>query len=120
MSNTEEKQFRGKKHEVNADGARVITGHYDEIKDWRMDPKGYFLIRINPETKMLEVGHCIKGNEVLTIVQGDKPQDVYFSVVTEGITEDPIHLAYLGKELEKAFIARKLGIEYVQDSELEF
>ena len=33
---------------------KQITARYDKIKDWKMDPAGYFLIRLNREKKMLE------------------------------------------------------------------
>lgn len=98
---------------------KVIKARYDPIKDWRMDKAGYFLIRINPKTNKLEVGLCKKNNVVEVIVEGDNPEDIYNTVVREKITTDPTHIGYLGKELQKAFIARELKIPYVQDDALD-
>ncbi|MFQ5531486.1 MAG: hypothetical protein ACE5ES_02620, partial [Candidatus Nanoarchaeia archaeon] len=36
----------------------VIEAKYDRIKDWKMDPKGYFLIKTYPETKEIGAGFC--------------------------------------------------------------
>ena len=35
-----------------------ITAKYDKIKDWVMDPKGYFLIDIDRKSNLLRVGYC--------------------------------------------------------------
>jgi len=96
-----------------------MKGSYDVLKDWVMDPKGYVLIRINEKTKMLELGHCRRNNEIETLIEGKTPQDVYFSACQKGLISRLDHAAYIGKELEKAFIAQQLGIPYVQDNPLD-
>ena len=97
----------------------VIKATHDPIKDWRMDPKGYFLIRIDRKNELIEIGLCKKGNVILKKIVGKTAEDIGYTVVREKITEHPQHLVYLGKELEKAEIALKLGIEYVQDTRLK-
>jgi tetrahydromethanopterin S-methyltransferase subunit A len=96
-----------------------IKGKYHELNDWVMDPKGYFLIRANIKTKKLELGHCRRNNEIEVLITGETPQEVYFTACQMGLVSRLDHAAYLGKELQKAFTALELGIDYVQDSLLE-
>ena len=96
-----------------------IQGHFDEMKDWKYDPKGYFLIRINREKKDIEIAHCRRNNVIEKVIKGKKPQDVYFTACELGLISRTDHAAYLGKELEKAYLALKYDLEYVQDEELD-
>ena len=100
------------------EGYQEIQGSYDDIQDWVMDLKGYFLIKINREKKQLELAHCRKNNIIEIKIVGKRPQDVYFEAIKRGLISRLDHAAYLGKELEKAYLALKLGKNYVQDEEL--
>ena len=86
---------------------------------WRQDPRGYFLIKINRKDRQIEVGFCEAGNVVKLVIVGKKPDEIYHAVFREGLVTKFDHAAYLGKELEKAYIALKTGAKYVQDSDLE-
>ena len=97
---------------------REIRAEYDDRKEFVLDEKGYFLIRIVPEKKMIEVGFCGKRNTVEVKVYGKTPIEIYQNILREKIIERPDHAAYLGRELQKAYIALQLGILYVQDDEL--
>ena len=99
--------------------AKTVKGSYHHIKDWVMDPKGYFLIRLNRDKKVLELGYCKKNNVIELMIYGETPQEVYFTATQMGILSRLDHAAYLGKELEKAYLALKFNLKYVQDSELE-
>ncbi|MBN1646046.1 DUF4346 domain-containing protein [Candidatus Woesearchaeota archaeon] len=96
-----------------------IKGQYHDMKDWTIDPKGYFLIRINRKKKEIEVGFCKKDNVIEVLISGKRPQDIYFEAHKEHLFTNFDHAAYLGKELEKAFLALKYGLAYVQDEELD-
>ncbi len=95
-----------------------IQASYDDRKEFVLDPKGYFLIRIIPESKSIEVGFCKQGNIVEAIITGNNPTEIYQTILREKIIERPDHAAYLGRELQKAALALELGLPYVQDSEL--
>lgn len=99
---------------------KVIKARYDDLKEFVLDEKGYFLIRIVPEKKMIEVGFCGKRNTVEVKVYGKTPIEIYQTILREKIIDRPDHAAYLGRELQKAYIALQLGISYVQDDELVF
>ena len=99
--------------------AKIVRGSYHHIKDWVMDPKGYFLIRVNKDEKCLELGYCKKDNIIELVIYGDTPQEIYFVDSQMGIMSRLDHAAYLGKELEKAYLAMQYNINYIQDSDLE-
>jgi tetrahydromethanopterin S-methyltransferase subunit A len=98
---------------------KVIKGEYHPIKDWKMDKKGYFLIRINRRKKIIELGHCKKDNVIEVVIQGKNPQEIYFNACKMKLVGRFDHAAYLGKELEKAYLALKYRLNYVQDEELK-
>ena len=87
---------------------------------WEMDPAGYFLIRPNRDTRKIEVAFVNNDHEILFQVNGVTPAQIYSRIATMGFKLRPEHWAYLGKELEKVYIAIQQGIEYVQDSRLDF
>lgn len=102
------------------EGYKEITGSYDDLKDIALDSEGYFLIRIDKNTKDIEVAFCKNPNKIYLKIIGKKPQEIYNTVLKEKLTELPEHLAYLGKECQKAYDALKLCIDYVQDEELRY
>lgn len=85
---------------------------------WVLDKKGYFLIRINQEKQLLEVGHCTTDNKLIRVIHGKTPESVMYKMIDIGCLELLDHAAYLGKELQKAYIAMKHGFIYRQDSEI--
>ncbi len=96
-----------------------IDAKYDDEKEFVLDPAGYFLIRINKEKKTIEVGFCNERNKVILKVTGKKPIDIYQQIINkESLNIRKDHCAYLGRELQKAYLALQVGIEYVQDDEL--
>jgi len=109
------------KIEVSEEGNRTVNAEYDDEKEFVMDPKGYFLIKLDRENKKIEVAFCEKPNEVCLKVVGDNPLEIYQTIINkEKLEIRKDHYAYLGRELEKAFIALNENIEYVQDDELDF
>lgn len=106
---------------VSDESSKVIEAEYDDDKEFQLDEKGYFLIRINREDKKIEVGFCEKPNVVSLTVVGKKPIDIYNQIINkEKLEIRKDHCAYLGRELEKAYIALNQNIEYIQDNELDF
>lgn len=97
-----------------------IEENYDEIKDCKIDPDGYFLIKIDKKNKKIIVGFCKQDNKILVKITGKKPADIYHAVLKKGLIKKPDHAAYLGRECQKAYIALQQDIGYVQDEELDF
>lgn len=85
-------------------------------RPWRLDPKGYFLIRVNEELKKIEAAFCdLKENKVRIIIRGNTPLEVYTAIIKENLVTMLDHAADIGVELEKAYIALKYGKKYTQD-----
>jgi len=84
------------------------------IFDWR----GSFFIYT--EDGEIVTQHFTRGREKTQyIFRGKTPEEVYYKIISEGLVSLQQHAAYLGKELEKAYLAIKHGVKYVQDKELE-
>ena len=56
--NTKKDVIKGKWFDIHKRIKKKIIAKYDRIKDWKMDPKGYFLIGIDKEDKIIRVGYC--------------------------------------------------------------
>jgi len=105
----------------SAGEADVIEAHYDRIRDWKMDPLGgYFLIRLNRKGLLIEAGYCRKENKVERIIVGKTAMEIFNTIIRENLVGSLQHAADLGAELQKAEIALKENIKYVQDEPLEF
>jgi len=88
---------------------------------WRMDPKGYCLIKVFYSEGVIGVRHySAHGKEADHEFTGDDSYEIVQHLVTEGFVTTPQHAAYLGHELHKAQTALKLGLEYIQDERLDF
>ena len=98
---------------------KTIKGKYHDLKDFKYDPKGYFLIRVDKENKQIEAGHCKQNNIILTKFTGKRASDVYFSIIKSKLVSKLDHAAYLGKELNKAELALKNNLIYIQDKPLK-
>jgi len=105
--------------EVKEGEVKEITAEYDDTKEFVID-KGYFLIRLNRENKNIEVAYCDEKNNIILKVNGKKPIDIYQTIINkESLPIRKDHAAYLGRELQKAYIALNNNLEYVQDEELD-
>ncbi len=109
------------KREVTTENMKEVQAKYNDEKEFQMDPEGYFLIKTNPKTKDIEVGFCREPNKVALKVTGKKPIEIYQTIINkERLSIRKDHCAYLGRELQKAYLALQLGLEYIQDDELKF
>ncbi len=88
-------------------------------RKWNQDPKGYFTIRPFPERGKIFVRYYTNSHELVHTFSGNKTVELVHELVERGLVSRPEHAGYLGREIEKAHIAMRLGIEYVQDKELE-
>jgi len=103
----------------NDDGVSVVYAHYDDLKEFKMDKNGYFLIRTIPKTKEIEIGFCRKINVVEIIIRGKKPLEIYQTALKLKLISRMDHAAYLGRELQKAYDSLLFNTKYIQDDELK-
>ena len=98
---------------------KVIDAAADyDSNEWVYDRKGYFLIRVNQDTKKIEVGYCRQNNVILQKFSGNTSKELCQAVIKANLISRLDHAAYLGRETNKAETALKLGKTYVQDSDL--
>ena len=108
-----------KRKSTESETMKTIKASFDRYKDFKLDPVGYFLIRYVAESQELEAGFCRSKNIIEKKIVGKTAEEVFNTIIREGLVTIKQHAADLGKELEKAEIAMKLGIDYVQDSPLD-
>ena len=116
-----EEVIKGRWWDISKEGELpLIPAKYDRIKDWKMDPKGCFLIKIYPETNEIGAGYCtFPDNKLKAEVRGKTALEIINTLIREDMISSLQHAADMGIELCKAEIAVKKGIKYVQDDPLE-
>lgn len=103
------------KDKTYAEDFDVVQGSFDPYKDWSLDPKGYFLIRLNLEAGMIELAHCTNSHVITKMITGRIAQELYITAIKLGLVGILEHAAYLGKELKKAEYCLQNNTEYVQE-----
>ena len=120
-----EKIIQGRWWKIKNNIKKSIPANYDRIHDWKMDPKGYFLIKIDKESNLIRVAYCIfvkKGNNPMHDMKIEVIGKTAIEIVNTLIKKDYIstlqHSADMGIELHKAQLALKYNLEYIQDKEI--
>jgi dihydropteroate synthase-like protein len=97
-------------------GARVI--HASPERDGAMDKLGWYKILVDRTNDELVAIHFDRSESPDVVLRGKNAQEVYQTIIREGLVGRLDHAAYLGKELHKAELAVLLGRSYVQDDPL--
>lgn len=100
------------------DPERIIKADYDSRKEWKMDPKGFFTIKPFPEEGIIRVRYYDAKHKLLALIEGNSAEEIYNTICRENLVSSLAHAAYLGSELQKAEIAMKKRLPYVQDEPL--
>ena len=118
--------LQGKWWKIKKDIKIRIEAKYDKIKDWVMDPKGYFLIKIDRENNLIRVAYCIfskLGNDpihdMIAEVTGKTAIEIVNTLIDKKYLSSLQHAADMGIELHKAEIALKYDYNYIQDKDLD-
>ena len=117
--------IKGRWYNINKKIKKKITAKYHKIKDWRMDPKGYFLIAVDKNKKNIRVGYCIftrlgnsPTNDMVAEIIGKTAIEIVNTLIREKFISTLQHAADMGIELHKAEMSLKHGFEYIQDKSL--
>ena len=117
--------IKGRWYNINKKIKKRITAKYHKIKDWRMDPKGYFLIAVDKNKKIIRVGYCIFTrlgnapiNDMVAEIIGKTAIEIVNTLIREKFISTLQHAADMGIELHKAEMSLKHGFEYIQDKSL--
>ena len=118
--------IKGRWYNINKKIKQQLTAKYHKIKDWKMDPKGYFLIEVNRKKKIIQVGYCkftrlgnSPINDMIAIVKGKTAIEIVNTLIREKFISTLQHAADMGIELHKAELSLKYGFKYIQDKDLE-
>jgi len=83
------------------------------------DAVGWFKIHVDREKKeIIAVHYPASVDKPGTIVRGRTPHEVYQTIIRLNLVSKLEHAAYLGRELESAYLALRMGRSYLQDEEL--
>jgi len=122
---TDKKVIKGRWYNINKKIKKKIIAKYHRIKDWKMDPKGYFLIAVDKKNKIIRVGYCIftklgnfPVNDMVAIVEGKTAIEIVNTLIREKFISTLQHAADMGIELHKAELSLKYGFKYIQDKDL--
>ena len=117
--------IKGKWFRIDKKIEKRITAKYDKIKDWVMDPKGYFIIGLDKEKNLLRVGYCKftklgenPVNDMVAVISGRTAIEIVNTLIREQYISSLQHAADMGIELCKAEIALKNNLKYIQDKDL--
>jgi len=119
------KIIKGRFYKINKKIKLRLVAKYDKIKDWKMDPKGYFLIYVNKKQKWIEVGYCkftklgnSPVNDMIAIIKGKTAIEIVNTLIKEKFISSLQHAADMGIELHKAELSLKYNFKYIQDKDL--
>jgi len=91
----------------------------DVMVKWNPDPKGYFTIKPFFSRNKVFVRYYDSDNNLKHTFAGITTSQIISEIIESGLISRLDHAAYLGKEIEKAIIALKNNLSYVQDNELK-
>ena len=124
--NSNKNVIKGRWYNINKKIKKRLIAKYHRIKDWKMDPKGYFLIDIDKKKKIIQVGYCkftklgnSPINDMIAIIKGKTAIEIVNTLIREKFISTLQHAADMGIELHKAELSLKYGYKYIQDKDLE-
>ena len=118
--------IQGRWWKIKKIGNKSLSAKYDKIKDWVMDPKGYFIIKVDRDNNLIRVGYCVfskLGNDpihdMINEITGHTAIEIVNTLIRENFISTLQHAADMGIELHKAELALKHNLKYIQDKDLE-
>ena len=123
---SDKKVIQGRWHKINKKIKKRLIAKYHKIKDWKMDPKGYFLITLDNKKNFIKVGYCKfskLGNppihDMVAVVKGKTAIEIVNTLIKEKFISTLQHAADMGIELHKAEMSLKHDFKYIQDKEIK-
>ena len=123
--NSNKKVIQGRWYNINKKIKKRLIAKYHKIKDWKMDPKGYFLIRVDKKKKIIQIGYCkftrignSPINDMVAVIKGKTAIEIVNTLIREKFISTLQHAADMGIELHKAELSLKYGFKYIQDKDL--
>ena len=117
--------IKGVFYKINKKIEKKIEAKYHKIKDWVMDPKGYFLIHVDKKENCIRVGYCKftklnnnPVNDMVAEIVGKSAIEIVNTLIRENYISSLQHAGDMGIELHKAELALKYNLSYTQDKDL--
>lgn len=88
----------------------------EERPSYNPDEKGYFKIYVEHYKKKIILLFYSNSHELLEVLFGASAEALSKKIMSLGLTKNPQHLNYLGRELSKAEFCLSTGKPYIQDS----
>ena len=117
--------IKGRWYNINKKIKKRLIAKYHKIKDWKMDPKGYFLIAVDKKKKIIQVGYCkftrlgnSSINDMIAVIKGKTAIEIVNTLIREQFISTLQHAADMGIELQKAELSLKYNLKYIQDKDL--
>jgi dihydropteroate synthase len=83
------------------------------------DIAGWFKVHVDREkNEIIAVHYPTSADNPGTIIRGRTPHEVYQTIIRLNLVSKLEHAAYLGRELESAYLALRTGRSYLQDNKL--
>ena len=118
-------EIQGTFYKINKKIKRRLVAKYHKINDWKMDPKGYFLIGLDRKKNSIRVGYCkftkignSPVNDMVAEIRGKTAIEIVNTLIRQKFISTLQHSADMGIELQKAELALKYGLNYIQDRDL--
>ena len=119
------KIIKGRWYNINKKIKKRLIARYHKIKDWKMDPKGYFLIGVDKKKNFIQVGQGKFSrlgnspvNDMIAIIKGKTAIEIVNTLIRQKYISLLQHAADMGIELHKAELSLKYGFKYIQDKDL--
>ena len=123
---SDNKIIKGRWYNINKKIKKRLIAKYHKIKDWKMDPKGYFLIVVDKKKKIIQVGYCkftrlgnSSINDMIAVIKGKTAIEIVNTLIREKFISTLQHAADMGIELQKAELSLKYNLKYIQDKDLK-
>jgi tetrahydromethanopterin S-methyltransferase subunit A len=81
-----------------------------------LDPSGFFIIYPKKDEGRIYLEHYLKDGTLNVTIYGEDPVLLASTAIERGLVSRLDHAAYLGRELEKAYLSMCYGFPYIQDS----
>ena len=124
-TDSKHESIEGVFYKINKKIEKRITAKYHKIKDWVMDPKGYFLIAVDRKNNLIRVGYCKftklgnkPVNDMVAEIAGKTAIEIINTLIRERYISSLQHAGDMGIELCKAELALKYHLDYIQDKDL--
>lgn len=80
-----------------------------------LDPAGFFILYPRKDEGRIYLEHYLADGTAHEVLVGEDPISIASTAVERGLISRLDHAAYLGRELEKAYLSMRYGFSYIQD-----